>query len=278
MEPLDFETLHQAAEHPHRGSRGILFAGLASARAGWRARAAESLLRLYSRTEPSAFRALGRPFGESADAIFTPALDDLRARIDEPASEAWKTFAASTPMTFDAWHDGESFDLTALLSMPLIEQNLVRQWLHTKLSDAMKVPGFREMEAAAALDETDLLKSLARHEDADIRLRARDLLKNPDDIANELCGTLARSRHEEDVLRALDLVPSHATPEVRAALVKRVSKVDGTFINSAMVLLETFGGVKDAWNERPFLFRIQSEGARGPLLKELIARVAPRAP
>src|SRR5687768_6731736 len=104
MEPLDFETLHNAAEHPGQGSKAILFAGLASARAGWRARAAEELLRLFSTSEPSSFRALGRPFGESVDAIFTPALDDLRGRIGVPASEHWTAFVLSTPMTFDVWH------------------------------------------------------------------------------------------------------------------------------------------------------------------------------
>jgi hypothetical protein len=49
-------------------------------------------------------------------------------------------------------------------------------------------------------------------------------------------------------------------------------------VNSAMVLLEVFGDVADAWGERPFLFRIQSEGARGVLLKELLAKVEPQRP
>ncbi len=83
---------------------------------------------------------------------------------------------------------------------------------------------------------------------------------------------LVRSRSEEAVLGALDLVSSHATAEVRAALIERVSKVDGTFINAAMVLLEVFGGVEDPWRERPFLFEVQEQGRRGERLQQLLAR------
>jgi hypothetical protein len=273
MRPLDFEALYDAVERPHSGSRDILFAGLASAAAAWRARSAEGLLK-FAGKEPREYRALTRQFGSNLDAIFTPALDELRALIDLPKSDAWSTFAASTVMNFDSWHDGLGFDLKALSEMPPVEQNLIRQWLHTRLADRVRDVDLRDLEAAAALDETDLLKTLVRHPNHDVRLRAKELLKDPGDVATELCSTLSRSRTEDDVLRSLDLVPSHATPAVRDALISRVRKVDGTFINSAMVLLEVFGGVADSWAERPFLFRVQEEGARGPLLRELLARIA----
>ena len=41
-----------------------------------------------------------------------------------------------------------------------------------------------------------------------------------------------------------------------------------------MVLLEVFGNVADSFAERPFLFRVQEEGAGGPLMKELLSRVS----
>jgi hypothetical protein len=277
MDPLTFETLRDAVENPRSGSRETLFAGLAASRAAWRVRAAEGLLKLFSK-ERSPQATLARPFGKSVDAILTPAMDELRALIDIPRSDAWAAFVASTPMDFDAWHDGRGFDLDALARMPEIEQNLVRQWLHTKLRDRQRQIELRELEAAAALGETDLLTTLTRHADPDVRLRAKELLKKPDDVANQVCRTLERSRSEDEVLRVLDLVSSYATPAVKAALTKRVRKVDTTFINSAMVLLEVFGGVADAWSERPFLFRIQSEGRRGPLIKELLNRIGQSAP
>jgi hypothetical protein len=272
MVPIDFETLQAAVDRPTARSREVLFAGLAASRAAWRARAAEGLLKLYSK-EGANHKALARPFGVSADAIFTPAMDELRNRIGIPPSEAWATFLASTHQNYDSWHDGLGYDLEALAGLPPIEQNLIREWLHTKLSDRQRQIELRELEAAAALGENELLSALTRHPEHDVRLRAKDLLAKPGDVAQELCRTFTRSRSADAVLEALDLVATNATPEVRAALAKRVSKVDSTFINSAMVLLEVFGGVEDAWSERPFLFRVQSEGASGPLLKELLARV-----
>ena len=270
--PIDFEILRDALERPRAKSRDILFAGLAASRAAWRARAAEGLLK-FSAGDHAENRALSRPFGESVDAIFGPAMDELRKRVDMPATEAWQAFAASIPQTYDSWHDGNGFDLGALARMPSIEQNLIRQWLHTRLSDAHRDVDLRELEAAAALGEGDLLAGLKRHPDADVRLRVKDLLAAPGDVAEELCHTFSSSRSEDDVLRALDLVADHATPEVRAALIQRVSKVDGTFINAAMVLLEVFGGVQDAWSERPLLFRVQEQGRQGALLQELLARL-----
>lgn len=271
MKPIDFETLRKAIEQPRPASRDILFSALASERAAWRARAADALVSLYS-VEGSNPRPIGRQFGASVDAIFTPVLDDLRARIGMPRSDHWPAFLASTEMDYDTWRDGVGFDLDALGRMPPAEQNLVRQWLHTKLRDRQRDIDFRELEAAAALQENELLTSLRRHPDANVRLRVKELLKQPDDVEAELCRTLSRSRSEDDVLRALDLVPGHATAKVRDALIQRVKKVDETFINAAMVLLEAFCGVTDAWPERPFLFKVQSEGARGPSLAELLAR------
>ncbi len=200
-------------------------------------------------------------------------MEELRKRVGMPPTEAWATFVASIPMNYDSWHDGIGFDLDALRKMPAIEQDLIRQWLHTHLRDKQRDVDLRELEAAAALGETDLLATLKRHPDADVRLRVKDLLAEPADVAEELCRTFSSSRSEDAVLRALDLVSSNATPEVRVALIERVSKVDSTFINAAMVLLEVFGGVDDAWNERPFLFQVQDQGKRGELLKELLARV-----
>ncbi len=48
MEPIDFEILRRALEHPNENSRGVLFAGLAASRAAWRARAAEGLLKPHA--------------------------------------------------------------------------------------------------------------------------------------------------------------------------------------------------------------------------------------
>jgi hypothetical protein len=272
MKPIDFETLQRAVDHPHAKSRDILFAGLAASRAAWRARAAEGLLNRYG-GERADNKTLVQSFGKSAEAIFSPAMEELRKRIGIAATAAWTTFSASTEQDYDSWHDGIGFDLEALARMPALEQDLIRQWLRTRLEDRSRDVDLRDLEAAAALGETELLASLKRHSEPDVRLRAKELLASPGEVAEELCRTLSRSPSEDAVLGALDLVSSHATADVRAALIERVSKVDGTFINAAMVLLEVFGGVDDAWSERPFLFEVQEQGKRGELLQQLLARL-----
>ncbi len=70
MKPIDFETLQRAVDHPHARSRDILFAGLASSRAAWRARAAEGLLKRYG-GERADNRTLAQSFGRSPEAIFS---------------------------------------------------------------------------------------------------------------------------------------------------------------------------------------------------------------
>ena len=272
MIPVDFETLREAVERPDVHSRDILFAGLASAKAAWRDRAAAGLLKFAGKETPD-HRSLTRQFGSDIDAIFTPAMDELRALIDVPKSPAWDQFAASIPMTFDSWHDGLGYDLAALARMPKLEQDVIRQWLHTRLEDRLRDIDMRDLEAAAALEQTELLTTVADHPNQTVRLRAKELLHDEGDVAAELCSTLSNSRSEDVVLRALDLVPLHATAEVRKALIARVRKVDRTFINSAMVLLEVFGDVKDVWSERPFLFEVQEGGAQGPLMADLLARI-----
>ena len=52
-------------------------------------------------------------------------------------------------------------------------------------------------------------------------------------------------------------------------MITRVRKVDEQFIYSSMVLLQVFGGVADAFPERPFLFEVQEQGADGELMAEV---------
>jgi hypothetical protein len=59
-------------------------------------------------------------------------------------------------------------------------------------------------------------------------------------------------------------------------VIARVRKIDSQFIVAAMVMLEVFGGVDDAFAERPFLFEVQAQGRDGELLEKLLARVRPQ--
>jgi hypothetical protein len=89
----------------------------------------------------------------------------------------------------------------------------------------------------------------------------------------ELCETIASSEDQDAVSMALDLVAEYPDAAVRQAVIARVRKVDSQFVYASMVMLAVFGGVEDAFAERPFLFEVQAQGKGGPLLEKLIARV-----
>ncbi len=55
------------------------------------------------------------------------------------------------------------------------------------------------------------------------------------------------------------------------AVITRVRKVDSQFIWASMVLLQVFGGVEDAFSERPF--QVQEQGRDGKLMRQLLARI-----
>lgn len=271
MHPVSLAALDAAIDQPTPESRTVLFAGLACAKAAWRAKSAAALLKLYG-AQRTYRGGLSRDFGNERDAILQPQLDEIRALIDEPATPAWATFLHSMVMDFDAWHDGTSYDLAALNAMSVLERAAITEWLHARLSDGNHSVDWRELEAAAALEQNELLVALKRHPDFNVRLRVKRLLDEPEDIAAEITTMLSSERTGDAVSRSLDLVSEYPDAAVKTALMRRVQRIDDHFINAAMVMLETFCGVDDAWNERPFLFSVQEEGRDGPLMQQLLDR------
>ena len=131
---------------------------------------------------------------------------------------------------------------------------------------------WRELEAAAALDDTELLRSLAKHEEQDVRLRVQRLLGNDAETERELCRVLRETDDLGEISRAQMLVTNFPSEKVREALIHRLRKNDEFFVPVAMTMLDTFTKL-DSWEERPFLFRVKEEGVEGPLMKELLAKV-----
>lgn len=271
IEPVTIEMVLQAAADPSDlAARKALFAYLASGRAAIRAKAAQSLLDRFA-ADKRLRGGLARDFGSEPNAVLTPLLDELREATGTPKSEAWARFLRSTVIGLDEWRDGIGYDLAALEAMTDEERAIIRQWLRTRLTDGNHTIDWRELEAAGALDDTELLESLQKHADGSVRLKVAQLLGAAGAEEDEICRAL--SGKSGNVSRALDLVSEYPTARVKKALVARVRKVDDHFIYAAMVLLEVFGKVADSWDERPFLFRVQEEGAGGPLMKELLSRM-----
>jgi hypothetical protein len=253
-----------------------LFAHLADAKAAVRTRAAEGLLKLYATRRHRG--GLARDFGSEPEAILTRVLDELRELIGEPASAAWTRFVASLEMDMDAWRDGTGYDLAALREMNEIERGAIRELIATRLSRRHRSADWRDLEAARVLELAEAIAGRVDDRDPQTRLRAKEALGDAGAVIEEVCETIARSRDAEAVSKALDRVSSYPTNAVRDAVIARVRKIDSQFIEAAMVMLEVFGGVEDAFAERPFLFEVQAQGRDGELIEKLIARAGTRSP
>lgn len=271
---VTIEMVQAAAAAPSDvAAQMALFAYLAAGKAAVRAKAAQNLIERFG-GDRRLRGGLARDFGSTPNAVFTPLLAELREATGSVSSEAWARFIDSTVIGQDQWRDGIGYDLEALAAMTDEERGIIRQLLRTRLTDGNHNIDWRELEAAAALGDTELLEFLKTHSDSAIRLRVSRLLGDSGSTEDEICRAL--SKDSGSVSKALDLVSGHPTEKVKKALLARVRKVDDHFISAATVLLEVFGGVDDGWAERPFLFRVQEEGAGGPLMKELLQRAKSR--
>jgi hypothetical protein len=275
---MDMPTLQAAIDSPTPATRALLFAHLANSKAAVRAKAAEGLLTLYA-TQPHR-GGLARDFGSEPEAILGRALDELRDLIAEPKSAAWTRFVSSLTMDLDAWRDGTGYDLVALRAMNDIERGAIHEMIASRLGNKNRAADWRDLEAASVLGQTESIAQRVDDDDPRTRLRAKAALGDSDAVIAELCRTIAKDRDDDAVSRALDHVVNYPTEAVRAAVIARVRKVDSQFITASMVLLEVFGGVDDAFAERPFLFDVQAQGRGGELLEKLIGRASgplPRA-
>lgn len=271
---MDMPALYDVIDNPTPASRAVLFAHLANAVAAVRARAADGLLKLYAKQPHRA--GLSRDFGSEPEAIRMPCLDELRALIDEPQSGAWPLFIASLELDQDAWRDGTGYNIAALAEVNEIERGAIREMFATRFGKSNHGVDWRDCEVATALDMKDALAKRLDDGDPQTRLRAKEALGLTDDLVAEICDVLANSTHRDTVSKTLDRVADHPTEAVKQALIARVRKVDDQFIYSSMVLLQVFGGVEDAFAERPFLFDVQEQGADGELMQRLIGRVTTR--
>jgi hypothetical protein len=268
---MDLPAIQAAIDEPTPETRALLFAHLANSKAAVRARAADGLLKLYATRRHRG--GLARDFGSDPEAILTRYLDELRELIGEPRSEAWTRFVSSLEMNLDAWRDGTGYDLAALAAMNDLERGAIREMIATRLANKNRSADWRDLEAASALALEESIALRADDDDPRTRLRAKEALGDSESVIAEICDTIANSRDADAVSKALDHVTNYPTDAVKRAVITRVRKVDAQFIYASMVMLEVFGGVEDAFAERPFLFQVQEQGKDGELMDQLIARV-----
>jgi hypothetical protein len=267
---MDSPALQREIDDPTSATRGLLFAHLANSKAAVRARAANGLLKLYA-TEPHR-GGLAREFGNEPEAILMPCLDELRELIGELKSEAWSRFVSSLEMDMDAWRDGTGYDLASLREMTEMERGAIREMIATRLGNLNHRAHWRDLEAAAVLGLQESIALRASDDDPRTRLRVKETLGDAAGMEIEVSEIIANGVNADVVSKALDYVSRYPTEAVKQAVIARVRKLDSQFITASMVMLEVFGGVEDAFAERPFLFEVQAQGPGGELLEKLIAR------
>jgi hypothetical protein len=268
---IEIQTLQSVEAAAEKQDRPALFACLAARPAAVRANAAGTILRFYA-PGVRVRGGLARDFGSEPDAAVKPLFAELAGVIGAPASAAWKKFAGSLEMDMEKWRDGIGYDLEALAAMSEDERAMIKQWLRSRLTDGSRAIDWRELEAAAALDDTELLRSLARHESRDVRMRVKTLLGSDEEIEQELCRVFRETESLGEFARAEALAPHYPTENVKRAMIARLRKNDDFFVPLGMTLLEVYAQA-DGWEQRPFLFRVKEEGVQGPLMKELLAKV-----
>ena len=266
---IERPTLQTVETAAGQHDRPRLFACLAANYAAVRAKAAETLLKLHVLPGQRMRGGLARDFGGEPDAITKPLFTELAGFIGWQPTPAWTRFLSSLVIGMDEWRDGIGYDLDALAAMNPEERAMIRQWMRSRLSDPNHSIDWRELEAAAALGDTELLDTLTKHPENDIRLRVQQLLGDGAAVEKELCRALEETGDLGELSRALDMIPSYPSKAVKRALIKRLRKNDDYFVPAAMTLLTVFAGL-DEWAERPFLFRVKEEGPDGPLMKQLL--------
>ncbi len=177
-------------------------------------------------------------------------------------SPAVERFRQSTSLSYDQWHDGEGFDLTALEGMTPAESAEVLALLRERLEQSGA--GWREVESVAALgtEAADrLLAALVEHPAAEVRLRATRILAERGDPAPSEREIVRRLRdpHAGGGIDALmRMAEAHPTPAVRQAL--GVCAVDGApdyRVHAAALLLFLEGGAEASfdWTHRPLFLQ-----------------------
>ncbi|HLJ50041.1 MAG TPA: hypothetical protein VKU01_28700 [Bryobacteraceae bacterium] len=168
-------------------------------------------------------------------------------------------FLDSMKIGYEQWHDGIGYDLDALRAMTPEERSQVETVLIRNLAGT---GDWRDVEALAALDTpgaTAVLKTAAKHRNAEVRNRALSIL------ADE--GPQTGLQLEDDIVRAveqgaLDLAEKHPTPRVKRALLDCARLAPATTrVHAAAMLMYLCGKADEPfdWNHRPFFLRFATE-------------------
>ena len=181
-------------------------------------------------------------------------------------SEAYERFMASTPMTYERWHDGEPYDLGALGELDERERDEIQAWL-IRHEDR----DWRDLEALVALGTPVALAAVRGSlVDGPLELSLSAARALPQDPAVEplreaaIVAGLERATMVDGLNKALDLAVEHPTPAVVDALFRAALRDDReAAVHAAARLAFLHGHAKEPfdWARRAFYLRFGVEDA-----------------
>lgn len=178
------------------------------------------------------------------------------------ANDAAERFIASMTITYEMWHDGTGYDLTALSELSPAELKLIE----AKLIEHQP-RDWRDIEALARIDSDTARKAVGqalKSSDIQVRNEAMNHVPEKADLADRerlLLRALTTSNLLGGLSQAIDEAAEFHPPAVIDALFRGALDRDGEVaVNFAGLLFYIHGRAAEPfdWNQRPFFLRFNT--------------------
>jgi hypothetical protein len=198
-----------------------------------------------------------------------PLRRDVQGKAEPPTlstqnfGEAAKRFISSMTMTYDMWHDGLGYDLSALKELTPAERDAIETiLLHHQ------PPDWRDIEALARFDTPGAKKAVEdalKSSNPQVRQEAMHYVEPAKVDPQERERLLIQSLRQDDLYgglsQSVDEVPDFHPPAVIDALFHGALNRDGeAAVHFAALLFFLHGKAKEPfdWDHRPFFLRFHT--------------------
>jgi hypothetical protein len=196
-------------------------------------------------------------------------------------SPAYDKFIGSMQLSYDDWHDGNSYDLDALEEIPESQRDAAVKVLADHLE---KHPDWRDVEALAVLDTPEARKAIRKAvKDADLETRmhaAEQLIElgEKSDLEGTIIDALRNTGLGSGLSQAIDMAEEHPSPRIQETLLDlALNGTEEQRIHCAALALYLGGKADEAfdWNHRPFFLSFGDEDRNKQIeaYKELCRRL-----
>ena len=197
-----------------------------------------------------------------------PDMDEIRERANRPSAPpppdpSTARFASALTMTYDRWHDGESYDLETVKSASPEE----RLAMATMILDR-GITEWQDVEALGAVGTPGALEALRQAlKNRDLRIRVAVLTYVPQLVSESektqvLLEAIAHGEIHGGLTQALLIIEDFHPPEIEKALREAVLNRRGEVaFHFAEMLMVIHGKATPHWDEmaRPFLLRFNTD-------------------